>query len=224
MNAIWFILTIYAAVEAIAAAYRVRQKRQLGILAQPSATRLKPSQHSIVQSVSPAAVQSDSDLERLHQLSNRSANEPSVLQPKTLTKLDLPLAASLLISEVVYPEMRSPSADQFELDLVSPELSIAAPETVKPASPEHQSILTEIYQLDHADSENAIAQFQRHLNHPDDTVRAARVFELGEVAAKYRGAKADEVKEMLMQLSQDPNPNVRTQVVLALAKLESVIS
>lgn len=232
MNAIWLTLIIYAIVEAIAAAYRVREKQRLGISPPPSVTRFKQSQRSLVQPASSANVQSESGLNKLHQLATQAANGSPILQTKTLAEIDLPLAASLLISEVVHPEMRalrdtrkgSPSDDQFDLDLVSPELAIAELETAKPVSHEHQSVLAEISQLDHADLETTIAQFQRHLNHSDETIRAASVFELGEVAAKYRGAKANEVREMLMQLSQDPNPSIRTQVVIALAKIESMIS
>lgn len=221
MKFIWLSLIIYAVVEAIVAAYKVSQKHRINTSVQPF-TQSKQDQSSSVQSASPAAIGSDRD--KLHQSSNQDANELSILQPKTSLDLDLPLAASISISEVVHPETRSPSAEQFDLDLSSPELSIASLETVKSGAPRQVSVLAEISQLDNAELENEIAQFQRHLNHPDDTIRAAMIFELGEVAAKHRGVKTDEIREMLMQLSQDPNPSIRTQVGLALTKIESVLS
>lgn len=222
MNAIWLSLIIYAVVEAVAAAYRVRQKRRTDVLAQSSVSRAMPSRRSLVQPASTAAIQLDSDLDRLfYPTPDQSSSELLTLQTPP-ADLVLPLAVSLSISELVHPETRSNSTDLFDLDLGAPDATMEV-ETVKPVPFEHQSVLAEISQLDHADSENAIAEFQRHLNHSDDIIRAAIVFKFGEAAAKYQGVKADEAKEILMQLSQDPNPNIRTQVVLALAKIEPVV-
>jgi len=221
MNAIWLSLMIYAVVEAIAAAYRVRQKRQTDSLTQSFDSRFRSPSGSLVQPVSTAAIQLDSDLDRLlYPSSNQSASDPLTLQAPP-AELGLPLAVSLSVSELVHPETRSDPTELFDLDLRSSNVPVEV-ETLKPNSPEHQSVLAEIAQLDQADSDNAIAAFQRHLNHPDDIIRAAIVFEFGEAAAKYQGVKATEAKEILMQLSQDPNPNIRTQVVLALAKIEPV--
>lgn len=219
MNAIWLSLMIYAVVEAVAAAYRVRQKRRTNILIQSSNGRSVPSKRSPVQSASSAAVQLDPDLDR--PLYTPSSQSPSELltQQTPPAELVLPLAVSLSVSELVHPETRSDPTELFDLDLGASNAPIEV-ETLKLDSPEHQSVLAEIAQLDEADSENSIAAFQRHLNHPDDIIRAAIVFEFGEAAAKYQGMKATEAKEVLMQLSQDPNPNIRTQVVLALAKIE----
>lgn len=223
MNAIWFSLMIYAVVEAVAAAYRVRQNRQ-AISDQPFASRAIQSSPRSLQPASGDAIQLDSDLDRLlDSPQHQAASELLTLQPNPSTELDLPLAVSLSISELVNPEMRSHSTDQFEQDSMFPASAGAEPEATKLTSPEHQSVLAEISQLDNLDAEDAIAQFQRHINHPDDIVRAAIVFEFGEAAAQYQGAKAAEAKDLLMQLSQDPNPNIRTQVVLALAKIEPIV-
>ncbi|MBM0741268.1 HEAT repeat domain-containing protein [Phormidium sp. CLA17] len=222
MNAIWLSLMIYAVVEAIAAAYRVRQKRRTDSLTRSSDSRFRSSRRSLGQSASTAAIQLDSDLDRLfHPSSNQSPSELLTL-PTPPAALELPLAVSLSVNEVVNPETRPNSTDLFDLNLGESNVPVDA-ETMKPNSPEHQSVLAEISQLDHADSENAIAAFQRHLNHPDDIIRAAIVFEFGETVARYHGAKAAEAKEILMQLSQDPNPTIRTQVAIALAKIEPIV-
>lgn len=224
MSAIWLSLMIYAVVEAVAAAYRVRQKRRTDIADQPLARRSpQSSPRSLLQSVSGAAIQLDSDLDRvLHPSPQQATHELLRLRKNPPAELELPLAVSLSISELVHPETRSTSTDLFDLNLTSSDV-IAESEATKLESSEHQSVLAEIAQLDQTDSENAIAQFQRHLNHPDDIIRAAIVFEFGEVAASYQGMKAAEAKEVLMQLSQDPNPNIRTQAVLALAKIEPLV-
>ncbi len=222
MNAIWLSLMIYAVVEAVAAAYRVRQRRQ-AISDQPFVSRAVQSSPRSRQPAAGAALQLSSDLDRLIYPSLPDTSELLTLQQNPSADLNLPLAVSLSVSELVHPKTRSHSTEQPDLDSILPDSAGAELEAAKPTSPEHQSVLAEVSQLDTLDSEDAIAQFQRHLNHPDDIVRAAIVFEFGETAAQYQGAKAAEAKAVLMQLNQDPNPNIRTQVVLALAKIDPII-
>lgn len=221
MNAIWFGFILYALVEAIAAGYRVYQKRRT-LAAQPTAPQTGQLSSRSLPQPTPTTVQLDPDLDRaayapLTQAANQAANQPNVTEP------DVALAASLSVNELVHSGTPANPSDAVDLNLETAEFAHPGVEPAKSEASEHQSVLAEISQLNDTDSDHAIAQLQPLLHHPDDMVRVAIVVKLEEIAAKQNG-KAAEAKEMLMQLSQDANPDVRNQAVLALTKIDPIVS
>jgi HEAT repeat protein len=239
MNVIWFGLAIYAVVEAIAAARRVGQRQRVKAASQAGPGLDEPSLQALPASPDPVAAlpaaqaepdQADAQL-NLNQpkmaSNRRAANllvEPEPLAAQLTTNLDLPLAVSVSVTELA--QSAPPSVSTLDLNLVPPELAVPELASAKAdrqsgqAEP-HQSVLAEIAELDRTD---AVSHFQRYLDHPDDVVRAATVFELGELAAQRSGPEASEILDLLTPLSQDPDPQVRSQVVVALAKLQAAIA
>ncbi len=243
MKAIWLGLVIYAVVEAIAAARRVWQKHQhLGRsqaefqtgweLNQPSAQSLAATSQAEQRQ---AGRSGSTEGQRRSKPSSKPVALPTSLlaEPELLQQtadLDLPLAVSVSVTDLDQSE-RPVTTSTIDLDLIPPELALPELESAKsdrhPASDQehssHQSVLAEIAELGQT-ATDAVQHFQRYLDHPDDVVRAATVFELGELAVKRSGAEANEILDLLAPLSQDPAPQVRSQVVVALAKIQSAIS
>ena len=221
MNVIWFGLILYALAEAIVAGYRVYQKRQTTLTDQPSTLQTaQPKLRSLPQPT-PATVQLEPDLDRaVPESLNQPVNEPTI-QLNT-DETDLSLAASLSVSEASHPDAQSHGNQVIDLHLENSEFAHSEVESESSVASEHQSVLAEISQLNETDSDDTIAQLQQSLNHPDHLVRVAIVIKLEEIAAK-QGEKAAEAKEMLTQLSQDDNSDVRGQAVLVLTKIDPMV-
>lgn len=221
MNVIWFGFILYAIVEAILAAYRVYHKRQTTLSTQPSVPHAEQISPRSRPHPTPAPAQLAPDIDRaVQQPLTQAANEVAI-QPST-TEPDLSLAASLPVHELIHPAAQSNASDGVELHLDNADFVQLEVEPAQPVAPEHQSVLAEISQLNDPDTGETIAQLQQFLNDPNDMVRVAIVFKLEEIAAQ-QGEKAAEAKEMLMQLSQDANPDVRTQATLALTKIDPIV-
>lgn len=216
MNTIWIALAVLALILAVQAVNRVRRKRQLPNLS----TSAQPNKGTI--SGQPArqaaAPQSDSSFDQ----GGSEAAQPQVtipiplapdeLQPDT----DMPLAATLSVNQLVHPESNQAAVIP---DLVSSESATA--EAGTPPVDTQRTVLEEIARLGQG-SETAISHFSHYLDHPDSTIRAAAVFELGELISKQQSAD-EGIVERLHQLSQDTNSQVRSQAVAALSKIEAPI-
>lgn len=250
MSVSWFNLAIdgvliYALVEAVFAGRRVYEKRLHLHSSVPSVHPPQPLQ-------SESILSGASELSHFEPILSEKQSEPTqpelkqpeptqpelnsdaeadsteqVTEPAMLlaADLNLPLAVSLSVSDAMQGDEAGLVTSSLELDLVPPELEIPDLEPVIEAKPsaEHHSVLAEIAELGQTDAADAITHLRRYLNHSDDVIRAATVFELGELAAKRQGAEAAEIAELLMQLGQDPNPQVREQALIAWAKVQSLL-
>lgn len=218
MNTIWIALAVLALILAVQAVNRVRSKRQLPNLS----TSAQPNEGTI--SGQPArqaaAPQSGSSFDQ----GGSEAAQPQVtipiplapdeLQPDT----DMPLAATLSVNQLVHPESNQAAVIP---DLVSSESATAEAATPSVDTQTQRTVLEEIARLGQG-SETAISHFSHYLDHPDSTIRAAAVFELGELISKQQSAD-EGIVERLHQLSQDTNSQVRSQAVAALSKIEAPI-
>lgn len=215
MNTIWIALAVLALFLAVQAVNRVRRKRQFPDMS----TSAHPNERTMSgQTARPAAQQSGSSFDQdgsetaQPQITIPIPLAPNELEPNT----DMPLAATLSVNQLVHPE---PNQATVTFDSAASE---PLPSEAAPADTQTQrTVLEEITRLGQ-DSETAISHFSHYLDHPDSTIRAAAVFELGELVAKRHSAD-EGVVERLHQLSQDANSQVRSQAVAALSKIEAPI-
>lgn len=137
---------------------------------------------------------------------------------------DFPLAASLAVTDLVNP--RTPGSVEIpDLIPTDPAISEVLNANAESRSNDHPSILEEIAELrPTADAQfysaaNRTKHFMHALLTGDGTVRVAAVYELGEIAAQG-GHDKEQIIEQLQQLTQDDDPDVRSQAIVALGKVQ----
>jgi hypothetical protein len=241
MDAVWIMLGLLAVVFGIQAVDRVRSKRaaalgntrlmpvQAGINSQ--VTKNQPDTSSVRDAEPKNAVQSitepDRDLEQESApLLNSGPSTPSVQISPILpqSETEVPLAASLTVSELVQP---SPvGASEASEGIQATEGDSAPPIAPAKSQPldnhEPYDVLEEIAQLGRGETQQ-IDRLARYIDHPDSDVRVAVAFALGELAASRQGKGVEEAVPLLSSLSEDANLKVRLQAVIALGKIQSPI-
>ncbi|MBD1853018.1 HEAT repeat domain-containing protein [Cyanobacteria bacterium FACHB-502] len=158
--------------------------------------------------------------------STSPSNSPFVFDSDVVfdSDTDLTLAASLSVTSIVHPN----SSGEVEVpDLIptDPAISEVLNNNAEPTRVHQPSILEEIAELRPTANAQLSSQNDRtkHFMHAlltgDGTVRVAAVYELGEIAAQG-GSESEQIIEQLQQLTQDNDPDVRLQAVMALTKVQ----
>lgn len=233
------ILAMLAVMAAIGAVYRVRDKRAVAISARSGIDDLiPPSQATPQATVSQATVrdsetslaqtpypQGDRDLTAVltdPPVTRAVPPEPVVLSPiAPAPEADVLLAASLSVSDLVQLEATAASASSQRL-LAFPDHDSAATAAGKPhSSPSVLSILEEVERLGRTGQIDPVAPLARYVYHSDPAIRVAVAFALGERAKRQQGRSAEAIVPVLSKLTQDANPQVRLQAVIALGEIHS---
>ncbi len=145
------------------------------------------------------------------------AEIPTATEAETPQELDLPLAASLTVSEVVHPAVSEDVPIQIPDVVDNP---IASDDT----SEQHDrpNLLQEIAHLEQFDHHQKIAQLAQYVGHPDPIARAAAVSALGDLAKKSHGSDREEAIALLNQFIHDADNHVRVQAAAALGEMPVV--
>lgn len=239
------ILALFAIVAATGAASRVQRQIASQTQAAPAASdrSFQPSASSLQETESPEALKPQIDDDREFEPSYSTSKPPSkpdessgsqqsadsyftpvpeasaaeLVQLSVDQQPDIPLAASLTVTEVVNPLEVEPT-----VALQSSDSGIqAAPssEDSLEQHPAHHNLLQEIAQLEPG-HQNQIDHLARYIRHSDNVTRAAAAFALGELGAKTQGKELEQIVSILNQFNEDANPQVRLQAVTALGKAQ----
>jgi hypothetical protein len=156
--------------------------------------------------------------------SSESASNPAGRSPAELDQ-DFILAASLSVTDIVHPQ----APGEVEIpDLIptDPAISEVLNANAVSSSDHHPSILEEIAELrpiadanQHSSTSDRTKHFMHALLTGDGTVRVAAVYELGEIAAQGSN-ESEQIIKQLQQLTQDEDPDVRSQAIVALEKVQ----
>lgn len=208
------ILVLFAIVAAVGAASRVQ--RQLTEPSTQVSGGVDRQVHSLQEQEVTIAhqnrVEPDHDAER-----DLSSSSPTELSADSESLPELSLAASLTVTELLHP----PETDlSISLDPTSGDIEITpSSETLKQVH-DRPNLLAELAQLEHSGHHEQIAHLSRYTQHSDSVMRATAAFALGELADKTQGQETAEIAALLQQFTQDANPQVRSQAIAAMGKLQ----
>lgn len=200
--------------------------RQNETIAEVSAAA-QPVQASAVQETAsvtetPASTEPSAPSETAEQPAPTVTTETPAIAPhptevEELQELDLPLAASLRVSEAIHPTAVG------DVSIELPDLT-DSPMTSNAVSEHHDrpNLLQEIAQLDEADYHQQIAQLAQYVGHPDHTARAAAVVTLGDLAKRSQGSDREAAIALLNQFIHDADDNVRVRAAAALGEMPVV--
>lgn len=198
MTILLFLITIAAIVGAIVSGYRTYTK-----------VKLQSAQNSVQETIAPEANQSrlqpdlDSEQPTITPISEPSGSESAGIAIPPLmpqSRVEIPLATSLKISEAIEPE--------------------AAREPDSEIAHHAQPVLEEVAQL--GQIEKTLNQLAIRAIDSDRLMRLATVVELGELAR--RGQSVERVAALLNELMEDADVEIRVQAGAALAMLPNALT
>lgn len=216
------ILGLLAIVAGIGAAYRVQEKRSRRLQADLANTDVPlvsaPQQtHRTVPSPESARAESA----RPKSVGPDAGIVETVAAATATIAADVPLAASLSVTDVVQPESVRPQLDR---DAVPPELGVDLTDPVQPAvdRPSHTtSVVDEISRLNENGKTPSIAYLTQQANHSSQDVRRVVAVALGDLAARRQGQDIETIVAILGRLSHDSDLLVRLHAVEALGKVQA---
>lgn len=192
MTILLFLTTIAAILGAIVSASRTYTKLQLA-----------SAQSSVQDAIAPEANQSrlqpDLDSEQPQSAATPVSETSGTAIPPLMPQVEIPLATSLKISDVVEPAALIESTSE---------------------APHHTHPVLEVEQLEQL--EETLNQLTARVVDPDRLMRLAVAVELGELAKQEQAV--DRVIALLNQLMEDADVEVRVQAGTALAMIPNALT
>lgn len=197
-----------------------------------AALRVRDQYHSFVTSPAEESEALDrpyleEDIDSEHPLPTpepASSMQEDALQEILAAEVELPLAASIMVSDLERQgnQLAGPQIRMQVENLPDADLPMADRE--QDPRPHGQDVLEEIVELEQTDHESQIQHLAALAMHEDSVRRVAAATALGDLAMQVQGSHRDTMIQLLNQLLQDADIQVRVQAAAALGamKLEGI--
>jgi hypothetical protein len=234
MSALYVLLSFLAAVAAVAAGYRVWEKRSTtpssGAIAPTESAKALPVETPTSKAVPTEALLSSPEAAPAIAQAESSSQAPALIASE-------PKAKMFVSPPIPDPWLEEPPEAEAEPAIpassVEPVTSASEPVTASPLSPEpanssglaistvEADLSEKILRLGKSGQINQVAYLTRYANHTDSQVRSAVAKALGNLAINWRGTVVESMIPVLGRLSQDSKPEVRLAAVESLGNIQS---